>query len=438
MPDRDEDQATAPEESIFELFGDPPPDPDPQRFGPVPVVRPGDATDDEPATGADDGTGPATMATPAVGSDDDLTLPHWTEPATGQVPKVLAGERSEDAPWSNAAGPRWRGEEPVWADSADLSDVFADELAAGQGLGAGPEDGHPGGDPGDPNGWAADAPAAPVVRGDRNLTQAIVVGVAFAAIAALAFLDTATTMALVAAIALLCGLELFKAMQDGGLRPATLLGVSATVALPLSVYARGTAAYPLVLFLLVAFGALWYLVGADSHRPVANLGVTVFGAAYVGGLAGFAALLVRAPHGIGMLLAAVIATVAADVGAYATGRTVGRHRVSRFSPGKTWEGVVGGVIISVAASFLFVGVLFGGITPFGGDDGQLIHTVWLGLLIGVVAPLGDLTESLIKRDLGLKDMSGFLPGHGGMLDRVDGILFALPATYYLARVLELI
>ena len=66
-----------------------------------------------------------------------------------------------------------------------------------------------------------------------------------------------------------------------------------------------------------------------------------------------------------------------------------------------------------------------------------MNTIWLGLVVGVVAPVGDLTESLIKRDLGVKDMGGLLPGHGGMLDRVDAILFALPATYYLARILEL-
>jgi phosphatidate cytidylyltransferase len=426
MPDEDNEQATAPDESIFELFGDPPPEPDPKRFGPVPVVRPDELFDDEPLP---------TAATPAATpADDDLTLPHWSEPATGQVPKVLAGDRPDEGDaWSNVAGPRWRGEEPAWADTGDLNDVFAEELGLAP---PGREPAGPAGE-GDGSDEDLDAPLIPPVASDRNLTQAIVVGVAFAAIAALAFLDTATSMALVAAVAFLCALELFKAMQDGGLRPATLLGITAAVALPLAVYARGEAAYPLVLFLLVVFGALWYLVGADHHRPVANLGATMFGVVYIGGLAGFGALLLRFPNGIGMVLAAVIATVAADVGAYVAGRTLGRHHLSRFSPGKTWEGTIGGVIAAVLASFLFVGLLLDGITPFGGEDGRLIHTVWLGLVIGVVAPLGDLTESLIKRDLGLKDMGSILPGHGGMLDRVDALLFALPATYYLARILEL-
>jgi phosphatidate cytidylyltransferase len=421
MPDEDNEQATTPDDGVFDLFGEPP-EPDPTRFGPVPVVRPDQRSEAEAVP---------TAATPGAGSaGDDLTLPHWSEPATGQVPRVLAGDRADDEEaWSNVAGPRWRGEEPAWADTGDLNEVFAEEL--------GTERPHQGGAGGGSSAGGETGLAAGAAGSDRNLPVAIVVGVAFAAIAALAFLGTATSMALVAAIALLCAIELFKAMQDGGLRPATLLGITGAVALPLAVYARGEAAYPLVLFLLVAFGALWYLVGADHHRPVANLGATVFGVAYVGGLAGFGALLLRFPNGIGMLLAAVIATVAADIGAYAAGRTLGRHRMSHFSPGKTWEGTVGGVIAAVLATSLIVGLLFGGITPFGGDDGRLLHPVWLGLVIGVVAPLGDLTESLIKRDLGIKDMGGMLPGHGGMLDRVDALLFALPATYYLARILEL-
>jgi phosphatidate cytidylyltransferase len=435
--------------SIFELFGDPPPEPDAGRFGPVPLVRPEDAVDEDDPPPDESG---ATLDT-----DDELALPHWSAPATGQVPKVLAAERDDDD-WANVSGPRWRGEEPAWAGSDEFADVFGDE----QGVTA----------TSSPTLFAfddvdADHVELPPVAGspqradrrrarpaassaasfleqtggdgeDRNLGQAVAVGAAFAAIAALAFLNTATTMLLIAVIAGICGVELFKAMQDGGLRPATLLGITGVVLLPLAVYARGEAAYPLVLFLVVAFGAIWYLVGADHHRPVANLGVTVFGIAYIGGLAGFGALLVRAEHGIGMLLAAVIATVAYDVGAYVTGRLAGSRPMHPISPGKTWEGAVGGTIAAVFFSFFFVGLLADGITPFGGEDGRLINTIWLGLVISVVAPLGDLTESLIKRDLGLKDMGGLLPGHGGMLDRVDALLFALPATYYLARILELI
>jgi phosphatidate cytidylyltransferase len=448
--DREEQDQTARGESIFELFGDPPPEPDPQRFGPVPVVRPGDPPDDEaPEPSAGDEAGGAGPG------DDELALPHWSEPPTGQVPRVLAGERPDDPGWSNVSGPRWRGEEPAWATGDDLAGVFADEEGvtrpqvftfddidadlADLPPAAGAPQRH---DPiaPRPRPAASPPPRAEVYDddlADRNVGLAIAVGVVFAAIAALAFLDPATTMVLIAVLAGVCGIELFKAMQDGGLRPATLLGITGVVLLPLAVYARGEAAYPLVLFLAVAFGALWYIVGADHHRPVANLGVTLFGIAYIGGLAGFGALLLRSPNGVGLLLAAVIATIAYDVGAYAVGRLAGSRPLTRISPRKTWEGVVGGTIAAVFVSFMAVGLIADGITPFGGPEGQLINTIWLGLVVAVAAPLGDLAESLIKRDLGIKDFGGLLPGHGGMLDRVDSLLFTMPAVYYLARILGL-
>jgi phosphatidate cytidylyltransferase len=127
-------------------------------------------------------------------------------------------------------------------------------------------------------------------------------------------------------------------------------------------------------------------------------------------------------HGIAFLLGAVIAGVSYDVGALVFGGWLGRHALASVSPNKTWEGFVGGVITSIIVSIIVV---------------PLIHP-WtvgkaaaLGLVVSVVATLGDLFESTVKRHLGLKDMGRLLPGHGGMLDRVDGLLFALPATYYL-------
>jgi phosphatidate cytidylyltransferase len=124
------------------------------------------------------------------------------------------------------------------------------------------------------------------------------------------------------------------------------------------------------------------------------------------------------------LLGALIVAVAYDVGALAVGAWLGRHPLSAVSPSKTWEGVLGG---TVAAIVLAVGVV------------RLVHpwtlgeAVALGVVVAVVSPLGDLCESMVKRHLGLKDMGRLLPGHGGLLDRLDGLLFVLPATYYLVR-----
>lgn len=99
-----------------------------------------------------------------------------------------------------------------------------------------------------------------------------------------------------------------------------------------------------------------------------------------------------------------------------------------ISPHKTWEGLIGGTVFAVLAS----AAITGQVHPFTPAKAAI-----LGLVAAVVAPVGDLCESLIKRDLGLKDMGSLLPGHGGVLDRVDALLFVLPATYYLVRVLHL-
>jgi phosphatidate cytidylyltransferase len=164
---------------------------------------------------------------------------------------------------------------------------------------------------------------------------------------------------------------------------------------------------------------------------VLNVGVTVLGVAYVGLLGSFAALLLKWPNdnGIGLLLGAVIATVGYDVGGFFIGRRIGQSPLApEVSPHKTYEGLVGGMAVSVLVS---VGIV-SQIGPW--DFGSALA---LGVMASIVAPLGDLSESMLKRDLGIKDAGGVLPGHGGLLDRFDGLLFVLPATYYLARVLDL-
>ena len=108
---------------------------------------------------------------------------------------------------------------------------------------------------------------------------------------------------------------------------------------------------------------------------------------------------------------------------------MGRHPLApNISPNKTWEGLVGGAVFSILVS----AVVVGDIHPWTPANAAL-----LGVVVAVVAPIGDLCESLLKRDLRLKDMGTLLPGHGGVLDRVDALLFVLPATYYLVRALNI-
>jgi phosphatidate cytidylyltransferase len=183
------------------------------------------------------------------------------------------------------------------------------------------------------------------------------------------------------------------------------------------------------------FSLLWFLVGVTRTAPTMNAAVTVFGIVYIGLLGSYAALILRVPDGHGdgrgIFIGVVLAVVANDVGALLIGRQAGRAPLApTISPNKTWEGTLGGALVTVIVSFVVLG--FVGIEPW--DNGSAIA---LGLVVALAAPLGDLCESMMKRDLGLKDMGTVLPGHGGLLDRFDALLFCLPATYYLCRLLDI-
>ena len=283
--------------------------------------------------------------------------------------------------------------------------------------------------PGDDGPPGSPPPAPP---GGRDVPTALFVGVALAALALMLFhFGPPYVVGLVFVVVVLAAAELFTAVRRGGFRPATLLGLAACGALPLAVYWRGESAVPLVLFLLTLFGALWFILGLGPNAT-ANLGVTVLGTVYVGVFGSYAALIVKLPQeGVSILLVAVVAAVFYDVGGFFVGRQFGRTPLSEVSPNKTIEGLAGGMAVSVFA-VLVAAVLFG-FGPF-----SLAQALVFGVVCAVAAPIGDLAESVIKRDLGLKDMGSLLPEHGGILDRFDGLLFVLPAAYYVSRALHLV
>jgi phosphatidate cytidylyltransferase len=212
------------------------------------------------------------------------------------------------------------------------------------------------------------------------------------------------------------------------------LGLVGTISLMVGAYSKGVAALPLVMVLIMVFSLIWYLFGIETGSPVAGSAATMVSVAWVGLLGAYAGLLLSPStfpdrHGIAFLLGAIIATVANDVGALVVGGWMGRHPLApSISPNKTWEGLVGGTIFTVLVST----VVIGAIHPWTPANAAV-----LGIVVSVVAPIGDLCESLLKRDLRLKDMGTLLPGHGGVLDRVDALLFVLPATYYLVRALNI-
>ena len=237
---------------------------------------------------------------------------------------------------------------------------------------------------------------------------------------------------LAAAIVVAAAAEAYGMLQRSGFRPATLLGLVATVGLVFGAYWKGIEALPLAVVLVFAGSMMWYLLRIVEARPLANVAVTTMAFVWVGLLGSYSAVMLRAPHGKGLLLGAVVVAIAADIGAL-RGRSDGSGR-GRWPPAsvpsKTVEGFVGGLIAA-----LIVGAIVGKeLTPWGG----ISHGLVLGLIVGLVAPAGDLFESMIKRDLGVKDSGMALPGHGGLLDRFDSILLALPAAYYLATLLHIV
>jgi len=394
----------------------------------------------------------------------DLTLPHWTEPGTGQVDATEGG------------GPRWRDGASDYNELDDIrlldptpppelvnpveaaGDVFfgpeGDAAAPpAPALGAAPGAGAPA-----PTGGraqrarvASQAAAAanrsaepPASKGsDRNIAMATVTGLGLAVLALGAlYIGEVPGLIVATAILALATAEFYNAMRTVGYNPASLLGIATTVGLTVAVYWKSTAAYPVVLFIAVLCALLWYLLGVGSGRPVPNLGITVLGIGYISVLGSFAGLLLSSDsivvneitglvefqsHGAGLLFAAILATVAYDIGAYVVGRSIGRTPLSAHSPNKTLEGVVGGAVISIIASVVVIGGF--NIAPWGDAPGGFADTIVLGVVAAVAATLGDLCESMLKRDLGVKDMGSMLPGHGGILDRFDGLLFVMPAVW---------
>ena len=147
----------------------------------------------------------------------------------------------------------------------------------------------------------------------------------------------------------------------------------------------------------------------------------------MGGLLSFAVLIGQGPRPIEYILFVVLVVAFNDMGAYFVGRSFGRRKLApNLSPSKTVEGFFGGLIAALVVSSILVS--FPAWDVIGLARGLVIAAV-----IGVVAPIGDAAESMVKRALGVKDMGSVLPGHGGILDRIDGFLFAVPAVYFLFR-----
>ena len=169
-----------------------------------------------------------------------------------------------------------------------------------------------------------------------------------------------------------------------------------------------------------------------NAHGIETMAITLFGLMYVAWLGNFMTRInFVTVNGRYWVMYLVVVTKFTDIGAYLIGSSLGRHKmIPRISPKKTWEGTVGGVLFAVGGSFLCLWVMP---DESRADGMEVSHAIVLGMLLGVAAVIGDLAESLIKREAGVKDSSTILPGHGGCLDMIDSLLFTAPLLYVYMR-----
>jgi len=277
----------------------------------------------------------------------------------------------------------------------------------------------------------ASAPPPPVEpapgRAGRNLGQAIGVGLSLGAVILASLLIWRPAfMAVLVTAAVVGVIELTRALQAGRFRPPLIPVLVGSLAMEALAWTRGSTGL-VVGFLVTALAVvLWRLAGGPvGYLRDAAAGVLV--ALYVPLLAGFAVLLLRPDDGVARVLAFIGVVVCSDVGGYAAGVLFGKHPMApSISPKKSWEGMAGSVLACIlVATPVIVFAL----------DGPWWGGVLFGAALAVSATLGDLAESLIKRDLAIKDMGDLLPGHGGLMDRLDSLLPSAAVAYLLLAVL---
>ncbi len=239
----------------------------------------------------------------------------------------------------------------------------------------------------------------------------------------LAYLGGPYFAALVAVTGLLATWEFYQIVRQAGYRPFPVVGLVLAASLFLDAYAPQLELWRWALAAAVMVLMVWQILQADAQGFLTGWALTLAGAFYIGGLFGHLILLRNLPQGLGWLLLTFAGTWSCDSGAYFAGVNLGKHGFfTRISPHKTWEGAIGGFAAGIVATVV-AGHLLG-------------LALWQGLALGVVLVLGvtfgDLAESLIKRQVDVKDSGAVIPGHGGMLDRIDSLIFAGVIVYYFA------
>lgn len=238
------------------------------------------------------------------------------------------------------------------------------------------------------------------------------------------YLGPFATTLMISAMAWLCCSEFFRIARMGGRMPNEVVGLGAAVLFPLAAYATGLRGLVIVAFLLLAVCAAWYVFTPRAN--VADVAITVFGPLYTS-LAFSSLVLIRVVDtgftGATLTFGVMSSIWANDAFAYAVGSRFGIHKLApRISPRKSWEGFYGGIIASV--------FIWGALAAFGIAGLDTPRAVLGGLLVGIAGVIGDLFESRLKRGVGVKDSGNLMPGHGGLLDRSDSMLFGSMAAYF--------
>jgi phosphatidate cytidylyltransferase len=263
--------------------------------------------------------------------------------------------------------------------------------------------------------------------------------VAIPIVLALVWLGRLPFALLLAVAAGLGAWEYARMVRAAGGAPLDTATVVLAAALPIVVHLASTGAFvpslPAVALLVPLLLTVALFGQGVSGGGVTGVGATLFGAWYTGGMLAFAYALRHSRFTIGdlsgTLLVALplILTWVNDAGAYFVGRAVGgRKLMPSVSPGKTVAGAVGGLLTTIAVTVLYVSFVLGPYTSLGMT---LVAMILFGTVISVAAQVGDLAESMLKRQAGVKDSSALIPGHGGVLDRVDSLLFVFPVAFVL-------
>jgi len=227
--------------------------------------------------------------------------------------------------------------------------------------------------------------------------------------------------------------EFYALMKAKGYQPFELLGYFCGLAISWYAWKQG-AVIPLIMTGSLLLIMIREVFRRDMSQSLAHIAVTVFGIMYVGWLGSHLVMLRQLPASLGMddnmgarlVFYVALVTWATDTGAYLFGVALGRRKlIPRISPNKTVEGAVGGLITAGIVGWLCTKGITPFLTPFAGAAS--------GIFAGLMAQLGDLVESMIKRDAGIKDTAELIPGHGGILDRFDSLLFTVPVLYYYFR-----